>query len=477
MICYHCGCNLTEHEFCTNCGVDVGSYKVVISASNIFYNEGLEKAKVRDLSGAIASLRQCLKLNKNHVDARNLLGLVYFEMGESVQALNEWVISKNLRSKKNIAGDYLSLIQNNPGKLEALNTTIKKYNQALLYCYQNSLDLAVIQLKKVLSGNPKYVQAHQLLALLYIQYEEWAKAKKELERVLSVDTNNTRALRYLQEIAKVLGESEGTIKGNSKVKNVINKNSIVSEDSYQYQSGNETIIQPMGYSEKKSLQSVWNLVIGILVGFAVAWFLVLPAKIQNEKATVNDELRRVSEQLDVKTATINELESKVRTLEEETSNLQGQLEGFVGNGGTLEDVNNLLQAARIYIATPNESVKIGEYLEKINPNSVTEESSESFTSLYSLLLREVGSDIGAKYYEEGMKKYQNGDFEEAVEALTKAVTYDVRNEDAYFNLGNAYRKLEKTGEAIEVYQKVIELFPSSSIANRSQSYINDLKKQ
>ena len=98
MICYHCGCNLTEHDFCTNCGVDVSSYKLVISASNIFYNEGLEKAKVRDLSGAVVSLRQCLKLNKNHVDARNLLGLVYFEMGESVAALCEWIISKNLRS-------------------------------------------------------------------------------------------------------------------------------------------------------------------------------------------------------------------------------------------------------------------------------------------------------------------------------------------------------------------------------------------
>ena len=45
MICYHCGCNLTEHDFCTNCGADVSSYKVVVSASNVYYNEGLEKAK------------------------------------------------------------------------------------------------------------------------------------------------------------------------------------------------------------------------------------------------------------------------------------------------------------------------------------------------------------------------------------------------------------------------------------------------
>jgi len=44
-------------------------------------------------------------------------------------------------------------------------------------------------------------------------------------------------------------------------------------------------------------------------------------------------------------------------------------------------------------------------------------------------------------------------------------------------LGNAYRKLEKTGEAIEIYQKIIEIFPSTSIANRSQSYLNDLKEE
>ena len=470
MICYNCGCNLTEHDFCTNCGADVNNYKLVVSASNIFYNEGLEKAKVRDLSGAVASLRQCLKLNKNHVEARNLLGLVYFEIGESVQAMNEWVISKNLRAKKNIADDYLNLLQSNPGKLDALNTTIKKYNQALSYCYQDSLDLAVIQLKKVLSMNPKYIQAHQLLALLYINSKEWAKAKKELEKVLKLDINNTMALRYLQEVTKAAGESESGTK-------LVAKHKAVSEEAYQYQSGNETIIQPMNYSEKKGIQSIWNIVIGIIVGFAVAWFLVLPAIIQNEKATINDELRKVSEQLDVKTATINELESQVKTLESETTDLQGQLEGFVGNGGTLEDVDNLLQAVTVYFETPQDKIKIGEYLEKINPESITEESSESFTSLYGLLLQEVGSDIGRKYYEEGMKAYQNEDFEAAIESLNKAVIYDAKNADAYFNLANAYRKMEKTGEAIEIYQKIIEIFPSTSIANRSQSYLNDLTQE
>ena len=143
-------------------------YKRIMYISNRYYNDGLEKATVRDLTGAITSLRQSLKFNKDNIEARNLLGLVYFEMGEVVAALSEWVISKNLRPNKNIADDYIDMIQTNASRLESINTTIKKYNQALIYCQQDSLDLAVIQLKKVLSLNPKFIRAHQLLALLYI---------------------------------------------------------------------------------------------------------------------------------------------------------------------------------------------------------------------------------------------------------------------------------------------------------------------
>ena len=100
MFCYNCGCRLSEHDFCTSCGVDVARYKKIMSIANMYYNDGLAKAKVRDLTGAITSLRQCLKFNKNHIEARNLLGLVYFEMGEVVAALSEWVISKNLKPEK-----------------------------------------------------------------------------------------------------------------------------------------------------------------------------------------------------------------------------------------------------------------------------------------------------------------------------------------------------------------------------------------
>ena len=165
MKCYNCGADLTGDNRCPNCGIDVKVYKKIVMTSNYYYNQGLERSNVRDLSGAIESLKKSLRFDKTNIQARNLLGLVLFETGEAVSAMGEWVISKSLQPKDNDAGRYLDAVQKNPAQLETVNQTIKKYNQALLYCRQNSTDLAIIQLKKVLSLNPKLVKGHQLLAL------------------------------------------------------------------------------------------------------------------------------------------------------------------------------------------------------------------------------------------------------------------------------------------------------------------------
>lgn len=81
-----------------------------------------------------------------------------------------------------------------------INTTIRKYNQSLVYCEQQSYDLAIIQLKKILSTNMNLLKGHLLLALLYIHADNYGRARNELRRVLAIDRTNTRALRYMKEV-------------------------------------------------------------------------------------------------------------------------------------------------------------------------------------------------------------------------------------------------------------------------------------
>lgn len=464
MFCYNCGASLTEHNFCTNCGADVGVYKKIMSSANLFYNEGLDRASVRDLTGAINSLRQCIKMNKNHVDARNLLGLVYFEMGEYVAALSEWVISKNLRPAKNIADDYLEMMQSNQSRVDIISQTIKKYNQALSYCYQGSFDLAIIQLKKVVSLNPKHVQGRQLLALLYINAEQWEEARKELERCRKIDVNNTTTLRYLKECETMLDIEEPVATSNK-------KKSIV--ETITYHRGNETIIQPLNAREAKVSNVVINIVLGIAIGIAVACLLILPARISAANDESDARVKEFAEQVDEKNSSINALEQEKNSLQSKVEKLETELSTYTGDGGTISSMDNLLHAAMAYLSNPDNTSAVAEYLDQIDSGFV-ETSTDTFREVYSTLRSKVGSTVGSTYYENGMHSYQNEQYEDAITFLTKAYEYDINNVDALYNLANAYRKAGDKVNAIAKYEIIVNSFPDTELATRAQSFLNEL---
>ena len=67
MNCMNCGALLTSSHYCPNCGFHVEVQKKVWQLSNLYYNRGLEKAEIRDLSGAIDLLKRSLKFNKLNI--------------------------------------------------------------------------------------------------------------------------------------------------------------------------------------------------------------------------------------------------------------------------------------------------------------------------------------------------------------------------------------------------------------------------
>lgn len=436
-------------------------YKKIMFASNRFYNEGLDKASVRDLSGAITSLRESLKLNKNNIEARNLLGLVYYERGEVVAALSEWVISKNIKEDKNIADDYINMIQNNPGRLETFNQTVKKYNQALLYCQQDSLDLAVIQLKKVLSMNPRFLQARQLLSLLYINNQDWDKAKKELDKCIKIDANNTMTLRYIKEVESMMPSEEERVKKK--------KEAIV------YQSGNDTVIQPVGKKEIVGFQTLLNIIIGVVIGVGVAWYLVVPARVQHAQSQVNEQLKSVSEQLDAKTVQVDELTQQINDLTKEKDSLSSSLNEAQGVNVAVEANTDLIEATLMYMNKTADEQTIAEELELIDQDYLDNDATESFKTLYQTILEAVGPVVAKGYYNTGYEAFRTEEYDTAIENLEKAFKYDATNGEALYNLAQSYNRSGDTDKAVETYKKVIELFPNTEKARKSENYIKELE--
>lgn len=273
--------------------------KKLVYLSNQWYNDGLKKANIRDLSGAVISLKKSLQYNRDNIASRNLLGLVYYGRGEVAEALVEWIISKNIKTHGNIANYYIKKVQESPSELDVIDQAVKKYNQCLVYCQQNGEDLAAIQLKKVIAAHPTFLKAYQLLALLYLQTEQYAKARQLIRKAHRLDSTNEVTLRYMHELTQLHRDKAAHLK-------------MEKAQTISYNLGNETIIQPVSATLKDNaaLLTILNIVIGLVVGAAVVWFLAVPTMKRNMNTKTNREVIVYSEQ-------IAALETEVQLLKKE----------------------------------------------------------------------------------------------------------------------------------------------------------------
>lgn len=445
-------------------------YKKLVSLSNVFYNQGLEKAAVRDLTGAIESLHTSLKLDKNNINARNLLGLVYYETGEVVAALSEWVISKNLQPSDNIADDYMDMVRNSPSKLEDINQIIKKFNIALNYCHQDSLDLAVIQLKKVLSLNPGFIKAHLLLALLYLKAGNWDRAKVEAKKVIKLDTGNTLARRYLKEADSMLlpGESGKLVSDIAASEK---------DDVIRYNSGNEMIIQPLKKSALTRTGSIWGIVLGIVLGIAASCFLILPQRIESITHNNKEKIAQISEESDAKSAKIGENEQQIATLTKQVEELQSVVAGYEGVDSTSESMNALMKAVNVYLEDSSNVEGIADTLKNVDLEVIGDKVSPEFNTLYETLMSKVGPQLATSYYNTGYDAYKAKKYEEAIANLSKACQYDENNVNAFYNLANSYYQNGDIDKAKEKYNEVITKFPDTQSAKGAETKLAEINNK
>ena len=322
MNCVNCGAFLTDMDldYCPNCGYKVLIQKKVDYLSKSFYNQGLEKASIRDLSGAIACLKQSLIYDKRNIKARNLLGLVYFETGEVVSALSEWVISKNLQPARNLATEYINKLQANRNRLNAINETIRKYNNALMLCREGHEDMAAIKLRRILSQNPKLIKGYHLLALIQMKNHEWNKARRTLKKAARIDKTNTTTLRFLREVDEQTGVTTNLEKSK---KGLFHSNKASKQDTDIFAS--EQVVQQPVYKERSGLSAFFILMAGIAAGVGAFWLLAAPAIRQGIYKEANQQIVQYSESLASQAAELTKAQSDAKEATESADEVSQQL--------------------------------------------------------------------------------------------------------------------------------------------------------
>lgn len=328
MNCINCGMDIGGEIVCPSCGYDnIAVYKAV-RISNTYYNMGLDMAQIRDMSGAVYMLERSLKYNKRNIDARNLLGLVYFETGEVVAALSEWVISKNIKPAENIASEYIDTLRENQQRLENIQHTIKRYNRALDLCKAGEDDMACIALKKAIEANPKLIKAYYLLSLIYMKRGEYERAGKVLKKALPIDRTNPTALRFLNEIDARTGKITDTVnlrRGIVKEKRGFFGRKKNAGDDYGINKGyttlnwddeeniiSEPVVQPIAFRRLPAFAALLNMLVGIVLGALIIGMIAVPATKKSIRREADEQVKQYSQTIVTQSEYISKLEDQIK---------------------------------------------------------------------------------------------------------------------------------------------------------------------
>ena len=375
--CINCGAPVSTNGYCTECRLPDSFLRKAHNTSVYHYNLALDKAKMRDITGAIESLRTSLRYNKKNIEARNLLGLLYYETGEMVDALNHWVMSINYQAKDNAAAHYLKDLKADNKQLGEADSIAKMFNNAVDYAQSHSFDLAIIQLRRCISVNKHFIKAYLLLGLIEYEQGRIGKAKKTISKVLTIDRYNPMAMRYLRE----MGESEGDIVRN---KDEAEEEDDIFDDDYygvtaptadgkrparkiqvpeREKSGENTLNKRYRRLSRARMSNIYVLV-GVLIGIGVFYLLVIPVKDKNRKRDISKLEASYSERLASKNAEADNLLKEIDAL-------QADIEVAKADGKKKDD-----EIAGLETKVKDLQELVADYKDKL-PEETTESTEES----------------------------------------------------------------------------------------------------
>ncbi len=461
MKCYYCGAELDQTTVCPECGEDVRIWKKVCGISNRLYNDGLEKAQLRDLSSAASSLRLSLKYNKANIPARNLLGLVYYETGDSVAALSEWVISQSMAEEDNPAVLYIERVRQNAKELADVNQSLKKFNQSLIYCRENNLDLAEIQLKKVVSSNPNLVKGQQLMALVYMQEKRYDLAMRCLRQANRVDAVNTQTIRYMRECRRHLRRNGTRMKP---------QDGPGGEDTITYESENDLIIRPVRLTDNSTVRTVVNLAIGAAVGIAFVFLLVVPEVKQRANANAAAQIVETDQFLTARDQTIEALQAEVDSLNQQILDAADASESA---GARTQSYQSLLDAYLLY--EEEEYSEAGETLIEVDRTMLEGDALDLYDSMQDV----VELAMVEATYDRAWDLYSQRDYESAIaQFLTIAETQpDYREGEMAYYLAFCYNYADDYENALKWFYNTVEYATNQNLLNTAENMITNLEAE
>ncbi len=435
MQCQICG-RETHGDICKKCLKAIKMDDRLKDMSNEYYNRGLKKAQVRDITGALKDLEKSIAYDKNNYYARNLAGLCYREIGMYGEASKNWFLSRYNEFPDNKVQDYIDEIGVELSQNKGLVKSIELYNEALVKIGNKELADTYTLLVEATEMNVNFVPALNLLILVHLIQRQYDRAIPLIDRVLAIDVKNEKALHYYSLATK----------------NKFRPSQLANNRLPQ----SETEVRTVKVLDKKMLgiSVVSAVVITLAVSFGAFNFMgqnndeydALSAKYQealNASKTTADEYAK----------NIAQKDTEINTLNTEKAELESQIEGF-------NSIENLITAKNLY-----DEQKYVESAAKLYVVDLAFLDVEQ-KALYDRISNDAYTRAIKLLKSSGIEKYNASEFADSKSELQNAYLYCEKVEvpereiaEIIYYLGMSNEALGEKTQAKEYYNILLEKYP------------------
>ncbi|MDO4961029.1 MAG: tetratricopeptide repeat protein [Eubacteriales bacterium] len=420
--------------------------------ANAYYNVGLQRAQLNDLTGAAGYLKEALHFDKYCTDARNLLGLIFYEMGETADALVQWIVSYNFDPDpvNNRADYFLEEIQRKTAVIENDSELVKRFNQALFIAQNGGEDFAIIELRDITKKKPNFVKAQLLLAVLYMQNGDNIKAGRALLDVLEIDHNNPQASVLMEEVKKLTGKAEIE---NAKLHNAFSHRELEDGDVIIPKAEKNTAIEKVAIF----------IVIGIMLGILSFYILVLPTIKKDYTNELNSSIAKNSTELSSLNADYSDLQQRFDQLSSDYELASQKLNAYEQENASFTSMYEALNMITEEFNGGNIEAAVDDYL-KIDRTLIT---SEPLLSQLHGVDRLIVNDAFNRIVENGTSGWNSGKLDTAEYYYKLALQIKGDDPEVLYLLARLYQSQSRVNEANELFDRIVGEHPESPYAARA----------
>ena len=228
----------------------------------------------------------------------------------------------------------------------------------------------------------------------------------------------------------------------------------------------DDIIMPPSYKENTGWQSVLNILVGLVLGAMVIFFLVMPANTETLNAKHNQELKNTLEELNQKNIEIDSLNQKMEEAKSAQSEAEENLKTLQNSsGGTLAQYQNLVKILQAY---RDEDQKTATLLYVDTDWSVLNDGVLNETVAW--IQKDMSENGYTLLMNLGDEALAAGDVAGAADYYQKSLQIKGDNPEVIYKLGMAYVTAGDQETATQYFTDVIMNYPNSE-------YVDDAKTQ